>query len=85
VRAAGMVEALVAGIDADARRLEAAAARNFRRWRILGRYVWPNPVDPRTGRIRPTWRSEVAFLRQWIVRRAEWLDANVDRLSTPGS
>jgi CotH kinase protein len=85
VREAGLIEALVSGIDADARRLEAAAARNFRRWRILGRYVWPNPVDPRTGRIRPTWRSEVAFLRQWIIRRAQWLDANVDRLPASGS
>jgi hypothetical protein len=80
VRAAGLVEAIVRSIDADARRLERAAARNFRRWRILGRYVWPNPVDPRTGRIRTTWRAEVTFLRQWIVRRAQWLDANVDRL-----
>jgi hypothetical protein len=81
VRAAGSIEALLRGLDADARRLEAAAARNFRRWRILGRYVWPNPVDPRTGRIRTTWRSEVEFLRQWIVQRTQWLDENVDRLA----
>jgi hypothetical protein len=85
VRAAGVVEAILRGIDEEARGLERAAARNFRRWRILGRYVWPNPVDPRTGRIRTTWRSEVAFLRQWIVRRAEWLDANVDSLRAPGT
>jgi hypothetical protein len=41
---------------------------------VLGRYVWPNPVDPRTGRYRPTWRSEVAYLRRWLGARIAWMN-----------
>ena len=65
------VRRMIAG---NARQLGAPQVRNFRRWRILGRYVWPNPVDPRTGRYRPTWRSEVAYLRRWLDARITWMN-----------
>ena len=74
LRRAGLRRELRAMIAADARRLRGPHARNFRRWRILGRYVWPNPVDPRTGRYRPTWRSEVAYMRRWLDARISWMD-----------
>jgi hypothetical protein len=74
VRAFGLRRRLRAMIASDARRLRGAQARNFRRWPILGRYVWPNPVDPRTGRYRPTWRAEVAYLRGWLDARIAWID-----------
>lgn len=48
--------------------------------KILGEYVWPNPVDPATGEVRQTYREEVDFLRSWSRERAAWIDANVDGL-----
>jgi hypothetical protein len=74
VRRMGLRRRVLAGIARDARTLARPQVRNFRRWQILGRYVWPNPVDPRTGRYRPTWRSEVAYLRRWIAARIAWMD-----------
>jgi hypothetical protein len=74
LRAAGLRERLHGMIARDARQLRGAQMRNFRRWPILGRYVWPNPVDPRTGRYRPSWRSEVAYLRRWLDARIGWMN-----------
>jgi hypothetical protein len=75
LQAAGLRARLLGAIASDARRLRGAQARNFRRWPILGRYVWPNPVDPRTGRYRPSWRAEVAYLRRWVDARISWMNA----------
>jgi hypothetical protein len=74
LQAAGVRQRLGAMVTSDARRLRGPQARNFRRWPILGRYVWPNPVDPRTGRYRPTWASEVAYLRRWLNARITWMN-----------
>ena len=74
LRRDGLRRRVLGMIARDARVLRGAQARNFRRWRILGRYVWPNPVDPRTGRYRPSWRSEFAYLRGWLAQRITWMD-----------
>jgi hypothetical protein len=74
LRTAGLRRRVLGTIASDARRLAGPQAHNFRRWRILGRYVWPNPVDPRTGRYRATWRAEVAYLRRWLAARIAWID-----------
>jgi hypothetical protein len=74
LRTAGLRRRVLGAIANDARRLAGPQARNFRRWRILGSYVWPNPVDPRTGRYRATWRAEVAYLRRWLAARIAWID-----------
>ena len=81
MRAAGLREHLLGQVDANAARLRAAQARNFERWPILGTRVWPNPVDPATGRPRPDYRSEVAALRAWIYARVAWIDANIAGLA----
>jgi CotH protein/Fn3 domain-containing protein len=57
-----------ARIDELAGSLNEAQARNFRRWRVLGRTVWPNAYVGRT------FNDEIAFLKQWIERRIEWMD-----------
>lgn len=80
VRQQGLVERLLRQVDADSARLAAAQRRNFARWPILGRYVWPNPYDPTTGGIRRTYAAEVAYLKTWLRARAAWLDANVGTL-----
>lgn len=80
LRAGGFVEKMLARIDRWERLLQGEQQRNFRRWKILGKYVTPNPVDPATGKVRQTYREEVDFLRSWLRERAAWIDANVDRL-----
>jgi hypothetical protein len=80
LRARGLREHLLDTVRTTARRLGGPQRRNFRRWPVLGRYVWPNPVDPQTGRVRPTYRAEVDFLEAWLSRRVAWLDRNVARL-----
>jgi hypothetical protein len=80
LRAQGLVQSIGGRIDTHTRKLAAAQARNFRRWPILGRHVWPNPVDPRTGKVRQTYAAEVAFLKSWLGRRVAWIDASVDEL-----
>ena len=74
LRTAGLRRRVLSAVASDARRLAGPQARNFRRWHILGRYVWPNPVDPRTGRYRATWKAEVAYLRRWLAARIAWID-----------
>jgi hypothetical protein len=74
LREAGLRQRVRGMIARDARRLRGPQVRNFTRWPILGRYVWPNPADPRTGRYRPTWGSEVAYLRRWLGARISWMN-----------
>ena len=69
-----LVADLQRGIVANAKTLQAAQARNFARWPILGRYVFPNSA------VRNTYAAEVAFLRSWLSRRAAWIDANIEGL-----
>ncbi len=68
LRAAGLRRAVLASVSASRRELRGAAGRNFRRWPVLNRRVWPNPVA------RGSYRAEVRFLRSWLVRRIAWLD-----------
>lgn len=75
-------ERLLETIGRNRALLRDEADRNFRRWPILGRYVWPNPRDPRTGEVRQTYNAEIEHLRSWIVRRVAWIDANVDELGS---
>ena len=81
LRRAGLKRDVMRAIARMSAELRNPAARNFKRWRILGRYVPPNPRDPRTGRYRTTWRSEVSFLRSWLSRRIAWLDRGLPRLA----
>jgi hypothetical protein len=80
LRATGLHERMLHRVDAAVRALGPARARNFRRWRIIGRPVWPNPLDPATGRPRTSYAAEVAHLRAWLTARVAWIDANVEAL-----
>jgi hypothetical protein len=61
-------------IDAMALELKDAQKRNFSRWNILGRFVWPQPEPFAT-----TWDGEVDELKKWIKLRLQWLDAHVPK------
>ncbi|NJL59632.1 MAG: spore coat protein CotH [Desulfobacteraceae bacterium] len=43
--------------------------RNFTRWPILGKYVWPNKF------IGKTYADEISYLKTWIAQRFLWLDS----------
>ncbi len=50
--------------------------RNFQKWPVLNQYVWPNYY------VGPTFASEVSWLKNWVVSRLGWLDANMPKLIT---
>lgn len=58
-------------IDQTAALLDEAQARNYVRWPILGLYVWPNEF------IGATYAEEVAWMRQWLIDRLAWMDAQL--------
>jgi hypothetical protein len=53
-----------------------AQQRNFQRWPVLNRYVWPNYF------IGPTYQSEVNWLKGWVAQRMDWLDINMPKAIT---
>src|SRR5947207_13711083 len=55
-------------IDELAALLDQAQARNFRRWRVLGRNISPNAF------VGKSFAEEVNFLKEWIRQRIEWMD-----------
>ncbi|HEY3475616.1 MAG TPA: CotH kinase family protein [Anaerolineales bacterium] len=55
-------------INASARALDDSQRRNFQRWDILDTIVPPNPVA--TG----SYEGEIAYLRDWLQTRINWLD-----------
>ncbi len=46
--------------------------RNYERWPILGKYVWPNYF------VGNTYEEEVNFLKNWINDRLAWMDIATD-------
>jgi hypothetical protein len=45
---------------------------NFRRWPVLGQYVWPNSF------IGNTHAEEISFLKNWLYDRLHWMDDNIE-------
>lgn len=70
-------------VDHWSGQLEEAQTRNFSKYDILGRYVWPNPGYPESGSYGyssptsgapKTWEGEVAVMKDFIRKRLEWMD-----------
>ena len=53
-----------------------AQQRNFQKWPVLGKYVWPNYY------VGQTFQQEVDWLKTWIGQRLAWLDASFAELIT---
>ncbi|GET26676.1 CotH kinase family protein [Prolixibacter sp. NT017] len=45
-----------------------AIDRNFKRWPIIGQYVWPNAF------VGSSYVSEVNYLKDWLQDRLDWMD-----------
>ena len=58
-------------VDSLTAQLGNAPDRNYERWPILGIYIWPNSF------IGNTYEEELNFLRQWLMGRLDWMDANI--------
>jgi len=65
-------------IDSLANELRDAQGRNFTRWNILGKYVWPNPQP-----IPTSFTGEVDKLKNWVVKRLDFLDSNLGPCEAP--
>jgi hypothetical protein len=63
-------------INMNALLLHEAQQRNFTRWPVLNRYVWPNYF------VGPTYSSEVAWMRDWLMGRTKWIDGQFGKPST---
>jgi len=48
--------------------LKPAANRNFNKWQILGKYIWPNNV------VEDSYQKEVEYLQFWLNARMDWLN-----------
>jgi hypothetical protein len=62
------VPKILARIDELAHLLDKAQARNYRKWRILGRPVWPNYY------VGQSYADEVEYMKNWIQQRLHWID-----------
>jgi len=58
-------------IDSIATELQDAQIRNFERWDILGKYIWPNYF------IGATYQEEITYLKDWVLDRMAWMDKNI--------
>ncbi len=62
----------LADIESNYRLLSTeAAARNFKKWPTLGRFT---VISPPGYQQRDTYDKEVAYLKDWLVKHAAWLD-----------
>jgi CotH kinase protein/Secretion system C-terminal sorting domain len=59
---------ILAHIDSVAAVLDESEQRNFVRWPVLGKYVWPNYY------VGDTYEQEISWLKNWIVQRLNWMD-----------
>jgi len=69
-------ENLLNMVDSMSSEIMEAQARNFQKWNILGRYVWPNPQP-----LANSYAEEISNLKTWLIDRAEWMDRNMPKVS----
>ncbi|MGE5496646.1 MAG: CotH kinase family protein [Syntrophothermus sp.] len=55
-------------IDSISTHIAEARERNFLRWPIMGKWVWPNVY------VGSTYNDEIVYLQGWIIKRLNWLD-----------
>lgn len=70
-------DVVLAFIDSTAEYLQEAQERNFRRWPILGEYVWDNPFWG------DTYQEDVDYMKDWIAERFNWIDRNIPEGTIP--
>ena len=69
-------DSLRARINGNAFILTEAQDRNFKRWPILNRYIWPNHY------IAPTYNHEITWITNWQMSRTRWMDSQLGPATT---
>ncbi len=69
-----LTEQVWAIVDSLWSHLAEASVRNFGRWPVLDRYVWPNAV------VMGSYESEMSYLKSWLSGRMRWLDDNIEQI-----
>lgn len=64
-------------IDSLALVLKEPQARNYAVWKIMGKYVWPNPY------FGSTYQQDIDYLKKWIGDRLVWIDSNLLMMNNP--
>lgn len=62
---------VMATIDSLTHYIDEAQVRNFQRWPVLGKYLWPNFF------VGQTYQQEIDFLKSWMTDRLRWMDDNM--------
>jgi hypothetical protein len=66
-------------IDSMSNLLNEGQARNFQKWKILGKYVWPNAT------VKATYFDELGYLKTWLADRIKWMDNTIAAFPTATS
>ncbi len=72
-------DSLMQFIDDQLSFLMDAQERNYRRWQVLGDYIWPNNF------VGEDYQEETMYLRNWLIARLSWMDANMVGTCAPTS
>ncbi|MDH5603204.1 MAG: CotH kinase family protein [Cyclobacteriaceae bacterium] len=67
-------DSLMSYIDSVANVLGEAQERNFKKWAVLGTYVWPNAY------VGNTYQDEVNYLKRWLRLRLDFLDREIEKM-----
>ena len=67
-------ENLISDIDEHIIDLGNSIDRNYIRWPILGEQIWPNYF------VGNTHKEEIEYLKDWVLKRARWIDENIESL-----
>jgi hypothetical protein len=62
-------------VDSLKKVIKEPSFRNFDKWRILDKWVWPNVY------VGYTWENEASYLQNWLIARMEWLDTNFGKMT----
>jgi len=61
-------DSIIAIIDSLSMLINEPQQRNFKRWNIIGRDIWPNYY------VGESYEDEIDFLKTWTLKRLQWLD-----------
>ncbi|GHT77082.1 hypothetical protein AGMMS50262_17190 [Bacteroidia bacterium] len=69
----GKLDDLNPFIDEWAEKMEMSQQNNFKRWPVLDKVVWFNPILP------GSYAGEVGYLKNWLKERLEWMDRQASK------
>jgi hypothetical protein len=70
-------DSLMARIEQYVEELGPAIDCNFNQWPVLGQWIWPNQF------VGNTYQEEINFMKNWILQRTAWIDANIPGADCP--